>query len=74
MVFKIYSTGKHIKNINGKPLNHQAYKFDINRNGNNKIFLETKELNTDNNKMQKYENKFDSLQEFMKNLEKKEQY
>ena len=66
MVFKMITSGKHIKKINGNFLKDQEFNLDINPNGENKIFLKTQEL--DNGKRKIYKNAFNSIDDFMRDF------
>lgn len=66
MVFKMITSGKHVKKINGKFLKDQEFNLDVNPNGQNKIFLKTQEL--DNGKRKIYKNAFNSMDDFMRDF------
>ena len=60
------TSGKHVKKINGKFFKDQEFNLDVNRNGQNKIFLKTQEL--DNGKRKIYKNVFNSMDDFMRDF------
>ena len=66
MVFKMITSGKHVKKLNGKFLKDQEFNLDINPNGQNKIFLKTQELDNGKNKI--YKNAFNSMDDFMRDF------
>tara|TARA_B100000902_G_scaffold367406_2_gene389981 strand:- start:1264 stop:1704 length:441 start_codon:yes stop_codon:yes gene_type:complete len=63
MVFKMITSGKHIKKINGKFLKDQEFNLDINPNHKNRVYLKTHEL--EDGKHKTYKNAFDSVDDFM---------
>ena len=68
MVFKMITSGKHVKKINGKLLKDQEFNLDVNPNGQNRIFLKTQEF--ENGKHKIYKNNFDSIDNFMADFQK----
>ena len=39
MVFKMITSGKHVKKVNGKFFKDQEFNLDVNPNGQNKILI-----------------------------------
>ena len=66
MVFKMITSGEHVKKINGKFFKDQKFNLDVNPYGKKRIFLKTQELDDGNRKI--YKNAFNSMDDFMRDF------
>ena len=62
MVFKVYSSGEHIENINGVNVKDQKYHFAVNPNNENRVHVSL----TNNGKT--INRKYDNLENFFNNI------
>tara|TARA_B100000902_G_C26944746_1_gene732838 strand:- start:234 stop:650 length:417 start_codon:yes stop_codon:yes gene_type:complete len=66
MVFKMVSTGSHIKKMNGNIIKDDKYQLRVNPYNKGLVYLKTNQKK--GNKYEKYENNFNNREDFMKNF------